>query len=136
MNAQDLLNKLLEHQHSEAFEKPTDPNDDPESYQKLNEHMGTKKYNAHLVDLNTMKKKLEEFKYETKEEFVKDLQLIFDNGKIYYSKGSKNWKYAQELEKYSKKFLEKLKSPEPEELAEYKAILNGGDAAKPEEKKE
>ena len=89
-----------------------------------------------MVDLNTMKKKLEEFKYTTKEEFVKDLQLIFDNGKMYYRKGTKNWKYTYELEKYSKTFLEKLKSPEPEELAEYKAILNGGDAAKPEEKKE
>ncbi len=81
-----------------------------------------------------MKQKLEEFKYADKESFAKDMQLIFDNGKKYYKKKSKNWKYAQELEEFAKPLLENLEPPSQAELDNYKDIL-GQTEAKPEPEK-
>ena len=88
--------------------------------------------NEARVDLRTMKKKLEEFKYQSKAEFVKDLDRVFENAKAYYKKKTKNSKYAEELQEFVKPLLEKVGEPTKEELEGYKAILEGGKA---EEKK-
>lgn len=76
-----------------------------------------------FVDLGTMKNKLEGFRYLSKDEFVKDLDLIFENAKVYYKKKSKIYKIAEELEELIKPLVEKLEDPSKTELEESKAIL-------------
>jgi len=98
--------------HSEPFEKPIDPEENPESYKKIKEH----------IDLKTMKEKLENFKYLTKEDFVVDLNLLYENAKIYFSKKSKAFKYAKELKEFSDPLIEKLVKPNQTEIDELKAI--------------
>ncbi len=41
VSAQHIINKLLEHEHSEPFEKPLDPSENSEAYAKLDQYMGT-----------------------------------------------------------------------------------------------
>lgn len=86
--------------------------------------MGIMKKMLIVLDLGTMKEKLENFKYLAKEDFLADLHLVFENGKKYYQSISnkRNSKYAQELEKFIEPLLEKLEGPSQTEIDELKAI--------------
>lgn len=65
-----------------------------------------------------MKQKLEDSSYKTKEEFLADLQLIFDNAKIFYKKKSKNYKFAEELEEFVKPLIENLEEKQEQSKEE------------------
>ena len=59
------------------------------------------------MDLSTVKSKLKEFKYISAQEVIDDIMLIWKNCKKYNIEGSEIYKYAEYLEKQSKKGIEK-----------------------------
>lgn len=67
----------------------------------------------HPMDLGTVKKKFEDNKYQSYEDFLKDIQLIWDNCKTYNMEGSPVYKMAQSCEKFTKKFLDKYNTQPP-----------------------
>ena len=61
------------------------------------------------MDFSTLKKHLLSGKYKTYQEFLANLQLIWDNCKLYNSLGSDLYKLALKMEKLSRRELEKFK---------------------------
>ena len=55
------------------------------------------------MDFSTLKKNLNDAKFSTYEEFLADLQLIWDNCKLYNMIGSDIYKLAERMEKISRR---------------------------------
>ena len=62
------------------------------------------------MDFSTLKKNLKDGKFSTYEEFLADLQLIWDNCKLYNMVGSEIYKLAERMEKMSRREIQKFKS--------------------------
>ena len=62
------------------------------------------------MDFDTLKKNLLSSNYNTYEEFLPDLQLIWDNCKLYNQAGTPIWKLSDRMEKMTKRELGKWKS--------------------------
>jgi len=62
------------------------------------------------MDFDTLKKNLLAAKFTTYEEFFQDLQLIWDNCKLYNMAGSEIYKLCERMEKMTKRELQKFKS--------------------------
>ena len=58
-----------------------------------------------MMDLGTLSKNLQEGFYKNVRECLDDLQLIWDNCKLYNVEFSKIYKLAQKLEEYTKKLV-------------------------------
>ena len=94
---QELLQKLHENQDSFEFRQPVD-------HKKL----GLTDYPqiiTYQMDLGTAKKKLQGNKYALIEEFLDDLQMIWQNCKTYNAEGSWIFNLADKLERYFKKLI-------------------------------
>ena len=59
-----------------------------------------------LMDLGTVQKNLRSERYNSLRECLDDLQLIWDNCKLYNVEFSKIYKLAQKLEEYARKIIE------------------------------
>ena len=59
-----------------------------------------------MMDLGTLSRNLQEDLYKNVRECLDDLQLIWDNCKLYNVEFSKIYKLAQKLEEYTKKLVE------------------------------
>ena len=59
------------------------------------------------MDLSTIRKKIEDNKYQNVKEIYKDIQLIWDNCKRYNREGSDVYKMAQVCEKFTKRYFDK-----------------------------
>lgn len=57
------------------------------------------------MDFNTLKNSLLDGKFQTYEDFLSDLQLIWDNCKLYNMIGSEIYKLAERMEKMSRREL-------------------------------
>lgn len=57
------------------------------------------------MDLSTVQKKLQGNKYRGVEDCLDDIQMIWDNCKVYNAMGSWIWKLADKLEKSFKKYV-------------------------------
>ena len=55
------------------------------------------------MDFNTLKTTLLDGKFTTYEDFLSDLQLIWDNCKLYNMIGSEIYKLAERMEKMSRR---------------------------------
>ena len=55
------------------------------------------------MDFNTLKTNLLDGKFTTYEDFLSDLQLIWDNCKLYNMIGSEIYKLAERMEKMSRR---------------------------------
>ncbi len=62
------------------------------------------------MDFNTLKTNLLDGKFTTYEDFLSDLQLIWDNCKLYNMIGSEIYKLAERMEKMSRREIQKFKS--------------------------
>ena len=62
------------------------------------------------MDFSTLKTNLLEGKFTTYEDFLGDLQLIWDNCKLYNMAGSEIYKLAERQEKMTRRELQKFKS--------------------------
>eukprot|EP00825_Cyclidium_porcatum_P047959 TRINITY_DN7905_c0_g1_i2.p1 TRINITY_DN7905_c0_g1~~TRINITY_DN7905_c0_g1_i2.p1 ORF type:complete len:254 (+),score=72.23 TRINITY_DN7905_c0_g1_i2:93-854(+) len=92
-----IIQTLIDHQDSLEFRTPVD-------YQGL----GLSDYPQVIqypMDLGTTKKKLSSNKYNTLEQCLDDVQMIWDNCKLYNAEGSWIYKIADKLEKYFKKLI-------------------------------
>ena len=59
-----------------------------------------------MMDLGTLQSNLQSGRYSTLKDCLDDLQLIWDNCKLYNVEFSKIYKVAQKLEDYSRKLIE------------------------------
>ena len=59
-----------------------------------------------MMDLGTLSRNLQEDLYKNVRECLDDLQLIWDNCKLYNVEFSKIYKLAQKLEEYTRKLVE------------------------------
>lgn len=62
------------------------------------------------MDFDTLKKNLLAGKFSTYEEFLMDLQLIWDNCKLYNAQGSEIYKLCERMEKMTRREIQKFKS--------------------------
>jgi hypothetical protein len=62
------------------------------------------------MDFDTLKKNLLAAKFSTYEEFLLDLQLIWDNCKLYNRAGSEIFKLCERMEKMTRREIQKFKS--------------------------
>ena len=62
------------------------------------------------MDFSTLKKNLNDAKFKIYEEFLADLQLIWDNCKLYNMIGSEIYKLAERMEKMTRREIQKFKS--------------------------
>lgn len=62
------------------------------------------------IDLKLVRRKFEANKYTSKEDFKADILLIFSNAKLYNSKDTIYYKYAEQLEREISPALQRLKA--------------------------
>jgi hypothetical protein len=62
------------------------------------------------MDFDTLKKNLLAAKFNTYEEYLLDLQLIWDNCKLYNAQGSEIFKLCERMEKLTRREIQKFKS--------------------------
>ncbi|KDN38459.1 Bromodomain-domain-containing protein [Tilletiaria anomala UBC 951] len=91
-----ILVELGNHASSWPFQNPVNGDEVTDYYDVIKEPM----------DLSTMETKLENNKYDTLDDFLKDAQLIFDNCRIYNPPSSPYAKSATKLEKFLKDNLQ------------------------------
>ena len=70
-----VINQLLKHEYAWVFSVPVDP-----VALQLHNYFDVIK---NPMDLGTVKKNLDQNKYQTKEEFAADVRLVFDNAQLY-----------------------------------------------------
>ncbi len=98
-SCQKFLDLLGQHKSAWPFKEPVKKEDVPDYYDVI----------KNPIDLQTIKEKLKNDLYKTKNQFVKDIELIFKNAKIYNQPNTIFYKYASELEKFSQEILINLK---------------------------
>jgi len=96
---QNVVDEIIENKESEPFRQPVD-------YKTLN-LIDYPIIIKHPMDLASVKKKLKAGKYKTVNDFLEDIQLIWDNCKLYNQEGSQIYKQAFKLEKVQKKLIKK-----------------------------
>lgn len=72
-NLEIVVFKLLEMPESELFRSPVDANVVKDYYQII----------KHPMDLSRMKKKIDDLEYDSMRDFIKDLELMVSNSKVY-----------------------------------------------------
>ncbi|KAL4322610.1 hypothetical protein AHAS_Ahas14G0227700 [Arachis hypogaea] len=84
-----ILNVLSSHKHGWLFNQPADPVlfQIPDYFDII----------THLMDLGTIKYKLESNSYPFMEDFVADVRLTLCNSMIYYARGDEVYKIAIEF---------------------------------------
>ncbi|KAI9249904.1 Bromodomain-containing protein [Sporodiniella umbellata] len=96
------LSKLKKHPYAVAFLQPVDP-----VYFNIPDYFDIIK---HPMDLSTIQKKIDQ--YQSKEEFISDVQLMLDNCYLYNSALDPIYSQAKEVEKAFQKQLSKERSLE------------------------
>jgi len=110
-----LLSDLQQHPLSWAFLQPVNGEEVPDYYEVIKEPMGTHTRPQRMVpcgfthipdlDFSTMEDKLEMNQYSNLDVFVEDVQLVFDNCRIYNPDGSIYARNATKMEKFMKEQL-------------------------------
>jgi len=107
-----LLSDLRQHPLSWAFLQPVNGEEVPDYYEVIKEPMGTHRCpcviaRTHVpgLDFSTIEDKLEMNQYSNLDTFVEDVQLVFDNCRIYNPDGSVYARNATRMEKFMKEQL-------------------------------
>jgi len=90
-----LLSDLQQHPLSWAFLQPVNGEEVPDYYEVIKDPM----------DFSTMEHKLETNQYPNMEVFMDDVQLVFDNCRIYNPDGSIYARNATKMEKFVREQL-------------------------------
>ncbi|KAL0476949.1 histone acetyltransferase [Acrasis kona] len=100
---QDALTNILKavknHEDSWPFSKPVDPKEAPDYDTIVKEPM----------DLSTIQGRLESGFYRSKDIFIANMRLVFDNCRMYNHEDTIYYKCANHLEEYFKQQMRKLK---------------------------
>ncbi|KAI9483024.1 MAG: hypothetical protein EXX96DRAFT_477298 [Benjaminiella poitrasii] len=91
-----LVSELRAHPHSWPFHEPVNADEVADYYEVIAEPM----------DLNTLEENVESDAYQTMDEFIRDVQKIFDNCRFYNAEGTNYARCANRLERY---FNERLR---------------------------
>jgi len=111
---QNILKLLNNHCSSWPFKDPVNLDEVPDYTEII----------KHPRDLRSIGQKLEsKSHYKTKDSFIKEIQLIFDNAKTYNKPNSIYYKHAVNLEEYIGPYLDQLTEPTEAELKEYDKSL-------------
>jgi hypothetical protein len=97
---EQLLKKLFERRDSVHFRQPVD-------YITLG-LLDYPKVIKRKMDLRTVREKLADGQYDSVEECLTDVQLIWDNCKLYNTEDSPIYKMAQTMEAYAQKLSTEL----------------------------
>jgi len=109
-----LLSDLQQHPLSWAFLQPVNGEEVPDYYEVIKEPMGMHPRPCMIacdfcsrtrLDFSTMEDKLEMNQYSNLDAFVEDIQLVFDNCRIYNPDGSIYARNATKMEKFMKEQL-------------------------------
>ena len=100
--AKDILKRLENHDNSWPFKEAVDVSKVPDYTTVV----------KNPIDLKVVRKKYESRLYTSKEEFKSDILLIFSNAKLYNSKDTIYYKYAEQLEREIMPSLNRLKEVE------------------------
>ncbi len=98
-NLKTIINEILKHKYSNYFAEPVDVSG-----------LGLFDYNDIIkkpMDLSTIRKNLESKTYSKPEEALDDIQLIWDNCKIYNREDSFIYDAAEKIEKLADKTIKK-----------------------------
>ncbi|CEI92456.1 Putative Histone acetyltransferase-like protein [Rhizopus microsporus] len=85
-----LVNELRAHPHSWPFHDPVNADEVTDYYEVIKEPM----------DLTTLEQNVENDTYQTMDEFIRDVQKIFDNCRTYNAESTNYARCANRLEKY------------------------------------
>ena len=94
----EVLEKLKRHEHSWPFLEPVDPEEVPDYYDVI----------KLPIDLSTIEQRLKKDYYRTKDIFVSDVRLIFENCRTYNSEQTEYYSAANKLEEYFKTIMSKI----------------------------
>jgi histone acetyltransferase len=108
-----ILSELVAHSLSWAFREPVKTDDVPDYYDVIKNPMGMfcrlSQYlllpQSQLADLMTMQHKLDTNQYPTMEAFLADMQLIFDNCRLYNPENTIYSRNATKMEAFLKDLL-------------------------------
>ena len=110
-----LLSDLQQHPLSWAFLQPVNAEEVPDYYEVIKDPMGAHLPYPHMIvrdfahvpslDFSTMEHKLETNQYSNLDAFVDDVQLVFDNCRIYNPEGSIYARNATKMERFVKEQL-------------------------------
>ncbi|KAJ1673075.1 histone acetyltransferase [Spiromyces aspiralis] len=92
--------ELRNHPSAWPFQTPVDGNEVPDYYTVITEPM----------DLSTLEANVEEDKYQSLEQFVRDTQKIFDNARQYNGDNTRYARCANQLEHFFKEKIREWKS--------------------------
>ncbi|KAL9653999.1 hypothetical protein ABK040_014208 [Willaertia magna] len=96
-NFAEVLDKLKRHDCAWPFLEPVDPNEVFDYYDVIKEP----------IDLSTIEKRLKEGFYRTRDIFVSDIKLMFDNCRLYNREDTEYYSCANALEEYFKSIMVK-----------------------------
>jgi histone acetyltransferase len=96
---QHILNAIKNHESAWPFQDPVNPEDVPDYYDIIKEPM----------DLHTIGQRLHAGFYRSRDIFVADVRLIFDNCRLYNREDTEYYACASALEEYFKQQMRKLK---------------------------
>lgn len=109
-----LVSELRAHAHSWPFHEAVNAEEVTDYYDVITEPMGKIHVtNYHeisvihiiLIDLTTLDQNVETDVYQTMEEFIRDVQKIFDNCRVYNAEATNYTRCANRLERYFKERL-------------------------------
>jgi histone acetyltransferase len=93
-----LLSAMQNHQSAWPFLKPVNAEEVPDYYNLIMEPM----------DLETMRKRLEEDAYAAPDDFIRDAKLIFSNCRRYNKETTPYWQNANQLEEFMNQQLREI----------------------------
>jgi len=97
----DVIDKLKKHECAWPFLDPVDPDEVVDYYDVIKEPM----------DLSTVENRLKKDYYRTKDIFISDVRLIFDNCRTYNRESTEYYECANKLEEYFKTLMTKALGP-------------------------
>eukprot|EP00825_Cyclidium_porcatum_P030284 TRINITY_DN32125_c0_g1_i1.p1 TRINITY_DN32125_c0_g1~~TRINITY_DN32125_c0_g1_i1.p1 ORF type:complete len:226 (-),score=40.64 TRINITY_DN32125_c0_g1_i1:407-1084(-) len=95
-----LVQSLIQNKDSVQFRMPVD-------YEQL----GLWDYPLKIknpMDLNTVQQNIRQSKYKTTDQFLQDVNLIWNNCKVYNLEGSQIYRQAERMEKFTKQLIKNL----------------------------
>jgi histone acetyltransferase len=95
----DILKTLYDHENAWPFRQAVSSRQAPDYYSVIKQPMWLEK----------VKENLDKGVYEHREQFKKDVLLIFENARIYNAKDTIFHKFADILQSYAQPLLDKLK---------------------------
>jgi histone acetyltransferase len=94
-----IIESMLKHSSSWPFKDPVKSEVAPDYYATI----------SNPIDLSTMRSRVTDGYYDTVDKFIEEVQLMFDNARVYNRKDTVYYKMADKLEAAVKPLLDQLR---------------------------